>query len=667
MSITIAQNDLLTPLRKMFLFSKRSAVVIDGSEKRNDSLNFELQILHVIERYSIITKDLFLYGNHFLPNSYNLFQAIKLNPACELYRETLAFFHTSSQFLHTDQQGSSYASVARPKPNLNHRTENLSSSKWNSRLKENPSKTAWSPTASTTYISDPSDHSTINNPWESLVNRNSKRKKAQSSPIDGISNIEIFPVNGMDYTQKPSMKQEYKCPDHDVLEGEPLKMPVTGIGSHNTLHNDGIPVEDAQANHVNSSADHFGPSKGDFLEDHYVNSDNVDATFLEEMCNARESGTDDWAKYYEMLFNGLREDVSCKQSDALHSPTNHGSSDTLDEINESDHVKCGNHKKKDNTKSERTDSKCDDVCSKCGLFKASLNPPPGLTKSRVHFVNGTCVSSPSSPTCSCSKQGKTTCSEERSTKSTLSSSQQEFYRNLQYYFGGGKVKSRKTSVEAEIEGSSTKCSDSNQKSTSFGANVSSDTATNESCKSNQNGPENRHTNSRDGVNNVRKSAKEFDGCEVKGDYACGESRQRKTSLNLDEAKTDKKYTSHEGHQSTSSQQKARARDKVRSKTKLPTKSEHVKNSKEDVSQSCNSQRSRPRVKDKARDGNSVKAEDSSRVERGTEAREKPSQRRKAAQTSHAAEFDFTAIFVSLYRSGIQKFIFKKRYHRFTWK
>ena len=33
--ITVHKNDILTPLSQTFLFSKRSAAVIDGSEKRN--------------------------------------------------------------------------------------------------------------------------------------------------------------------------------------------------------------------------------------------------------------------------------------------------------------------------------------------------------------------------------------------------------------------------------------------------------------------------------------------------------------------------------------------------------------------------------------------------------------------------------------------------------
>ena len=54
--LTAHEHDLLTPLSQMFLFSKRSAAVIDGSEKRNDWLNLELQNSYVIERLSNISR-----------------------------------------------------------------------------------------------------------------------------------------------------------------------------------------------------------------------------------------------------------------------------------------------------------------------------------------------------------------------------------------------------------------------------------------------------------------------------------------------------------------------------------------------------------------------------------------------------------------------------------
>ena len=49
--ITVHEHDLLTMLSQMCLFSKRSAAVIDGSEKCSNWLNLELQSLHVIEMH----------------------------------------------------------------------------------------------------------------------------------------------------------------------------------------------------------------------------------------------------------------------------------------------------------------------------------------------------------------------------------------------------------------------------------------------------------------------------------------------------------------------------------------------------------------------------------------------------------------------------------------
>ena len=86
---------------------------------------------------------------------------------------------------------------------------------------------------------------------------------------------------------------------------------------------------------------------------------------------------------------------------------------------------------------------------KCGtVCKQMENHPASPRKNRIHFVNGVCVSSSASPSCTCSKQRKRS-SEERSTNSSLSPSQEEFYRNLQHYFAGGNVKRDKTPVEVQ--------------------------------------------------------------------------------------------------------------------------------------------------------------------------------------------------------------------------
>ena len=182
-----------------------------------------------------------------------LFQAIKLNPDCELYKETLAFFQISSQYypgyLQTGQQRSSYANAARPKPKLNHGKENNSSIERNtksSRDKGNLHKTAWSP-VSVTRHNDLSEQSSIINPWASFVSRNSKRRKSQTvgSPIDGISEIEIPPGSDMYYEQNLniSSKESYTCCGRS---NEAVTTPVTCIGLKQAMPNEEIPAKHEQ-------------------------------------------------------------------------------------------------------------------------------------------------------------------------------------------------------------------------------------------------------------------------------------------------------------------------------------------------------------------------------------------------------------------------------------
>ena len=58
--ITVHEHDLLTLLSHMLLFSKRSAGVIDCSEKSNGWLNLELQCPYVIERLSKIIANFYI-------------------------------------------------------------------------------------------------------------------------------------------------------------------------------------------------------------------------------------------------------------------------------------------------------------------------------------------------------------------------------------------------------------------------------------------------------------------------------------------------------------------------------------------------------------------------------------------------------------------------------
>ena len=555
-----------------------------------------------------------------------MFQAIELNPDCEIYRETLEFFQTSSfpGHLQSEQQGLSYANAARPKPNPSHGKENVSSREWNTKnakVKESPSRTPWPSAAMASCHSNAYEESTINNPWTSFVNRNSKRKKTQSSPIDGISEIEIPPLNETFCNQSPSSKQP-------------------------TMSKDGMSVEYAQGNHINLSADHCEREKVIYHEAQYTHSgipdESLDLRFLEELCRARETGTDDWTKYYDVLRSGLREDVTFSQSGYLHhnTQTNHAYSGTLDEITDPEDLKSRSELGKDQF--ESSTSNCSDLCSKCGHLKVSLNgsAPPSPTKNRIHFVNGVCVSSSSLPNCTCSKQNKC-CSEERSAKSHLSSSQQEFYSNLQHYFGSGKVKSRK-------EDSSTKSSELNQKSSaSCSTNVSSTSAKEPlNIKSKQNVTESTN----DERKHERRSSKEDLTSEVTDDDVSCDPRKVKTSSVEGEVKTKTKSFVDERFQPTGDKQKVGDHDRVRSKTKVPTKTEQVKNAKEGMSQSYSSHRRHTRVKDRAKGSHKGKAEDISRPVTASETRKKSSDKQKVKQTPQV-EIDFTAIFTRIYRTG----------------
>ena len=299
-------------------------------------------------------------------------------------------------YLQTEQQSLGYANVTRPKPNLGTEKENVSSSQWNTkktRTKQSPNKTPWSPAVSSSCYGNACEQSTIDNPWASFLNSNSKRKKPKSSPIDGLSEIEIPPIDDNFYTQSPSYKQGYK---HHGYQ-EQSDTPITCNGSQKAVHKDRRSVQYTQDNHVNASTDYVGCKKDDLPENHFTNSrENLDTRFLEELCMARESATDDWAKYYDVLCGGLgdREEETCKESDVLHHnrPRYSQYSDTLDEITETDNVNRRSDLEKDNSRSQATASMCgSDVCSKCGHSKESEIPLLSPTKNRIHFVNGACV------------------------------------------------------------------------------------------------------------------------------------------------------------------------------------------------------------------------------------------------------------------------------------
>ena len=588
-----------------------------------------------------------------------MFQAIQLKPDSEIYKETLAFFQMNTQYysdhLKKDQQGLSYASVARSKSSGK---EKGSFTDWNvkkARGKENPGvKTPWSPVASSSYYSDAYEQATIDNPWASFVNRNSKRTKTHSSPIDGLSEIDLPQMNGdeLSYTESPSSKQGYErqlLGDVDSGYSFPMKTPINSQEAMNEI-DEGHSSDHEHENRSDVSADHFGYKlNGEYPESFYTHVDNhdenLDTRFLEELCMAREAEIDDWAKYYDMLRSGIRGEQNI--------PTTRDNFDSLDEIEESQNFQCRNQQ----STSDRPASKSSDkVCSKCGHLKESGNLSSNSTNNRIHFVKGACVSSSSMQNCTCNQQSN----KSPSSKSPLSSSQQEFYRNLQFYFGSGKVKSKKAATEAEKESSLKKSSDelhpnSTAACNSHHANVSS-TSTKEPPKvrSDQNVTDSRDcTGTKGGTQN--QSSEEHFSREVNGEGTTSfDPKPVKSSFNAEGVKNDKKSTfGEERFQQTSYKPKPRVDDKAKSKTKASVKAEHVKSSKEGPSsQRVHSHRqARAKVGVKSRVSHKAKAEDTIRPMPASDAKEKlPSQKHKTERAAQA-EIDFSNLLSNLYCTG----------------
>ena len=144
---------------------------------------------------------------------YYFFQAIRISPDSEIYKESLAILQMS--YFPSEQQGVSYASVTRPKLDQDDGQDYISSYEWKTetrKTKDNPNKTSWSSTLSSSCHDVGHEQSSIENPWASFVKRNSRRKKSPRSPIDGISEIEIPPGNDDFYSGSPSYQDKENTP-----------------------------------------------------------------------------------------------------------------------------------------------------------------------------------------------------------------------------------------------------------------------------------------------------------------------------------------------------------------------------------------------------------------------------------------------------------------------
>ena len=552
--------------------------------------------------------------------------------------------------LQKDKQGLSYATITRAKSGIGNEKGKKSSTEWNAKkaqVKKNPGvKTPWSPAVSSSYYSDPCEQATIENPWVSFVNSSNKKRKPDSSPIDGLSEIDLPPMN--DNCTETERSKHQLLEEADGSFCSTVKMPIS---SQEAVHNNGNISDHEADEHVDVSADHFGHKNGQYPEGVYTYSgnqdENLETRFIDELCMARESAMDDWAKYYDLLQSGLREEVPFTTSDILHQsrPTTRQYSDSLDEPEETDKLP-----------SKDTGN----VCSKCGHTKEGGNFPRNPSKTRVHFVNGACVSSPSNPHCTCNKLNKGYC-EGQSPKPSLSSSQQEFYRNLQNYFGSGNVKSRKTGIETEKEKSKKSSAelypDSTTKHNSHDSYVSSNTTKElPKVRSEQNVTEGRECSTNSGVRNGNQNLKEHLGhkvnSEMSSDGTSVDFETAKSSCNEEGKKKGKKSLGKEKFEQTSFKPKSRVDEKVRRKLKASVKTEHVKTSKDGASSRVDSHKqAKPKVGIKSRVSDRVKDEDTTRTMPASDAKEKPSYKQRADRTAQAG-LDFTKLFYSLYCTGI---------------
>lgn len=611
-------------------------------------------------------------------------QAVKLDPKSELYRETLEFLHTScpasTNSSQRGEQGSSYASVARSKLNINYDKENAHPNEWKTKHPTNighsGSRGDYPTGASRTRTPDSFVESTIEHPWASYMQKNLKRKKNQTSHIDSLSEIYIPPVNGMCFTQSTSCNledkgnQEETITSVDACEGSqqtkqederPVVFPQeyhstapqTNISSctdsEEAMFRAEAPVEFVQDNHVGNSdgVDHH--QKTECLENCQTNCNDqgvsLDSKFVQELCNAREYVTDEWTKYYEVLRDGLNDSTDSTHSDALRHtlPLDSDPTDTLHEMNDSEGIRHKDYSLRNRDRSNAIPFASDgDPRSKCECLQTKANSPPTPTKTRIHFVKGACISSTTSPSCT-SNQERKKCSKDSSVKSPMSQSEQDFYRNLKYYFGGGKVKSRKAEPKTEngeISGKNEGTVEQNLK------NIYSGTVIDESLG------EDQIDSQYDTVNDMgmegERSKEDHIDIEVKDNIV--QSSEAKPLHNDSESEKSQKSCRHEKIRPSSKRPKSN-REKDGSKMKVPSKNGYVNNIKEGFSQSHISDRNKLGVKDKTRMDSNLKAEKASGPELASEVREKLRQRQKQRRAAHKEVIGINAILNGLYFSG----------------
>ena len=92
--ITTHEHNLLTPLGYTLLFSKRSAAVIDSSEKRNDWLNLELHFLQYTVRNTPLKQEAILILRELTSSTGDVVDGASLDDTRRATdRDNIFFFH----------------------------------------------------------------------------------------------------------------------------------------------------------------------------------------------------------------------------------------------------------------------------------------------------------------------------------------------------------------------------------------------------------------------------------------------------------------------------------------------------------------------------------------------------------------------------------------------
>lgn len=225
-----------------------------------------------------------------IPEAIRLFEkAYQLKPDCEVYKETLDYFQANADVLDNKPQRLSFASVSRPKSSCGKTKQKSYFADWNVHNVRGKD-----PDVSPCSHSHVDEQAAIDNPWATYVNRSYRKKTTPSSPIDGLTEIDLPQTSeDMWYSSgSQSSKQDLEHNDGDEVDSFFSSSLNTPISSQEALNEDSSVCNHKQENHSDDLVDDFIGQREKYPKGHYDDSGNydedLDSRFLEELCAARE-------------------------------------------------------------------------------------------------------------------------------------------------------------------------------------------------------------------------------------------------------------------------------------------------------------------------------------------------------------------------------------------